>query len=247
MSLSEINIREKDFHNKLQSKPKGRFENIFYKAISNCGEDFLIHLKNNAKNSEILDYGCGVGSFAEKVIKYYPKTLTGIDISEVSIDKAKKKAKELKIDINYKVDNCEKTTLDENSFDIVYGTGILHHLEISKCLEEIHRMLKSRGNLLFIEPLGTNPIINLYRKLTPNSRSKDEHPLIKKDFDFINEKFDEVKIKYYGFLTLIFFPFYRSPKNSKFFKLLASLDQLLFRYKLFQLLAWSVLISAKKN
>ena len=70
MSLSEINIREKEFHNTLQSKPKGRFENIFYKAISNCSEDFLIYLKEKAKNSEILDYGCGVGSFAEKIIKY---------------------------------------------------------------------------------------------------------------------------------------------------------------------------------
>ena len=81
MSLSEINIREKEFHNKLQSKPQGRFENVFYKAISNCDEDFLVYLKENAKNSEILDYGCGVGSFAEKVINYNPKKITGIDIS----------------------------------------------------------------------------------------------------------------------------------------------------------------------
>ncbi len=92
MSLSEINIREKEFHNTLQSKPKGRFENIFYKAISNCGEDFLAYLKDKAKNSEILDYGCGVGSFAEKVTKYSPRKISGIDISEISIDKAKKKS-----------------------------------------------------------------------------------------------------------------------------------------------------------
>ena len=247
MSLSEINLREKEFHNKLQSKSKGRFENIFYKAISNCSEDFLIYLKNNAENSEILDYGCGVGSFAEKVIKYNPKKITGIDISETSINKAKKKAKELNIEINYKVDNCEKTNLDQNSFDIVYGTGILHHLEIDKCLDEIHRVLKSRGNLLFIEPLGTNPIINLYRKLTPNARSKDEHPLLKKDFEYINKKFTDVKIRYYGFLTLIFFPFYKFPKESRLFSLLVSLDQFLFRYKLFKMLAWSVLITAKKS
>ncbi len=247
MSLSEINIREKDFHNKLQSKTKERFENKFYKAINNCGEDFLVYLKDNAKNSDILDYGCGIGSFTEKVIKYNPKKITGIDISEISIDKAKKKAKELNIDIDYRVDNCEKTSLDQNSFDIVYGTGILHHLEIDKCLDEIHRVLKSKGNLLFIEPLGTNPIINLYRKLTPNARSKDEHPLIKKDFDYIEKKFSDIKIRYYGFLTLIFFPFYKTPKNSKLFKLLVSFDQFLFRFKLFQLLAWSVLISAKKN
>ena len=66
-------------------------------------------------------YGCGVGSFAEKVTKYSPRKVTGIDISEISIDKAKKKAKELNININYKVDNCEKTSLDQNSFDIVWN------------------------------------------------------------------------------------------------------------------------------
>ena len=247
MKLSDKNLREREFHNKLQSNSKGRFENIFYKAISNCGEDFLIFLKKNAQNSEILDYGCGIGSSVEKVIKYNPKKITGIDISEISIEKAKKKAKELNIDITYKVDNCEKTSLEQNSFDIVYGTGILHHLEIDKCLNEIHRVLKSNGKLLFIEPLGTNPIINLYRKLTPNTRSRDEHPLIKKDFEYLNKKFVDVNVKYYGFLTLIFFPFYKSPKDSKLFKFLVSCDQFLFKFKLFQLFAWSVLISAKKN
>ena len=29
MSLTDKNLREKDFHNELQSRPKGRFENIF--------------------------------------------------------------------------------------------------------------------------------------------------------------------------------------------------------------------------
>ena len=123
----------------------------------------------------------------------------------------------------------------------------MHHLEINKCLDEIHRMLRPNGFLLFIEPLGTNPIINLYRKLTPNARSKDEHPLIKKDFEYLNKKFVDVKIRYYGFLTLIFFPFYKTPKKSKFFELLVFFDQLLFKFKFFQILAWSVLISAKKD
>ncbi len=70
MSLSEQNIREKEFHNKLQSSSKGRFENIFYKAILNAWEDFYDFLNLNAKNSEILDYGCGVGPIIEKVIKF---------------------------------------------------------------------------------------------------------------------------------------------------------------------------------
>ena len=102
-------------------------------------------------------------------------------------------------------------------------------------------------NLIFIEPLGTNPFINLYRKLTPKSRSRDEHPLIHKDFKYIKNKFIDTKIKYYGFLTLIFSPFYKLPNESKFFKLLAYFDQILFKLKIFRIFAWSVLITAKKN
>ncbi len=45
MTLTDINVREKEFHNKLQSKTKGRFENIFYKSLYNINEDFFSHLK----------------------------------------------------------------------------------------------------------------------------------------------------------------------------------------------------------
>jgi len=247
MSLSEINIREKEFHNELQSRRKGRFENIFYKSLYNINEDFYSFLKNNAHNSSILDFGCGVGTFIEKVVKFNPKKIVGIDISEVSVSKAQKRAKELKIVASFKVDNCEKTSFENNSFDVVYGTGIIHHLEINKCIDEIHRILKSKGDLLFVEPLGTNPLINFYRILTPRSRSKDEHPLTDKDLDYIRNKFSSVNIKYYGFLTLLFSPFYKSPENSKLFKFIAKLDQKLFKIKLFRLFAWSILITAKKN
>ena len=247
MNLTEENIREKEFHNNLQSKKEERFENIFYKAIHHLNDDFYKFLENNVSSSEVLDYGCGVGSSIERVVKYNPKKIIGIDISEVSINKAKNKAKNLGINVDYKVDNCEKTKFGNNSFDIVYGTGILHHLKINQCLDEIFRLLKPKGTLVFIEPLGTNPIINLYRKFTPNSRSKDEHPLINKDFKYIKNKFFQTQIKYYGLLTLIFFPFYRSPSHSKLFKLLTKLDSYLFRFKIFRLFAWSVLITAKKS
>ena len=246
MSLTEINIREKNFHNELQSKKKGRFENVFYKALYNIHEDFFDFLKDNAKNSEILDYGCGIGSSLRKVIEFSPKKITGIDISEVSIKKAKEvSAENSKIELL--VDNCEKTRFQNNSFDVVYGTGILHHLNLEICLAEIFRVLKPGGKFLFIEPLGTNPLINLYRKLTPKSRSIDEHPLVDKDFNLIQKKFGKTKIKYYGFLTLALFPLYSSPENSKIFKILKNLDQILFKINIFKKLAWSVLIIAEKN
>ena len=247
IKLTDINKREKEFHNKLQSGSRGRFENIFYKAINNAWSDFFNYLEVKAKNSDVLDYGCGVGPIIEKVLKFNPKKITGIDISDISISKAKEKFKNSKTKINLFVDNCESTKFNNNEFDLVYGLGILHHLNISKCIEEILRILKPNGSLLFIEPLGTNPFINLYRAITPKSRSKDEHPLVSKDFDFIRSKFKSVSIKYYGFLTLIFFILYKSTNDSKIFKTLVNLDQFLFKMSFFRIFAWSVLIIAKKN
>ena len=145
------------------------------------------------------------------------------------------------------VDNCENSNFKSETFDMVYGSGILHHLNMKKCLEEIHRLLKKDGELVFVEPLGTNPIINLYRKLTPSSRSRDEHPLNNEDFVFLKQKYKDIKISYYGFFTLIFFPFYRNPKDSWFFNFFSSIDKIFFKIKFLRFLAWSVLIIGKKN
>ena len=106
MSLTDKNIREKEFHNKLQSRTRGRFENIFYKAIYNSGEDFFHFLKINSNNSLILDYGCGIGESLKKVIDFKPKKIIGIDISEVSIQKAKNIIDKSNINIELLVDNC---------------------------------------------------------------------------------------------------------------------------------------------
>ena len=247
MSLTEINLREKNFHNKLQSQKEGRFENIFYKALYNMYEDFNSIIYEKANNKIVLDYGCGVGSITEKITKFDPKKLVGVDISEVSINKAIESAKNKNLQIEYLVDNCEDLKLNEKNFDLVFGSGILHHLNIKKAINQISKVLKDNGEMVFLEPLGTNPFINLYRKYTPNSRSVDEHPFVKKDFVLIKSLFQNVKVNYYGFFTLVFFLFYKSPKTSFFFKTLTKLDKYFFKIKYFRNFAWSVLIVARKN
>ena len=177
MDLSEINIREKEFHNELHTLNKKRFENKFYKAAYNLYEDFFDVLKTKVRFKDVLEYGCGTGNFAEQVSSFKPKKLVAIDISEEAIKKAKgeKKSEENKID--YRVENCENSNLSSDAFDIIYGLGILHHLNLNKSLKELNRMLKKGGTMLFAEPMATNPIINIYRKFTPKARSADEHPL----------------------------------------------------------------------
>ena len=55
MTLTEKNIREKEFHNKLHLGKKARFENIFYKALFNLFDDFYSYLKNNLPRYCILE------------------------------------------------------------------------------------------------------------------------------------------------------------------------------------------------
>ena len=247
MSLTDINLREKEFHNKLQSKSKSRFENIFYKALYNMYEDFSVYISEKASNKTVLDYGCGTGNISQRIAASSPLRLFGIDISDVSINKAIENAKNSNLQIDYSVDNCEETKFKAEKFDLVFGSGILHHLNLKRSVSEINRILKNNGEMVFLEPLGTNPLINFYRKLTPKSRSEDEHPFLKKDFDFIESLFEQVTIKYYGFFTLVFFLFYKNPQKSIIFKIISKLDYYFFKIKYFKRFAWSVLIIAKKN
>jgi ubiquinone/menaquinone biosynthesis C-methylase UbiE len=63
--------------------------------------------------------------------------------------------------------NAEATTFPDNSFDLICGSSILHHLNLDKACAEIRRILRPDGGAVFIEPLGHNPLINMFRKLTP--------------------------------------------------------------------------------
>lgn len=246
MNLSDANLREKEFHNKLHLKNKSRFENIFYKAIYNLFKDFYENIEKDSKGKTVLDYGCGIGSITEKVARQNPTKIVGADISDVSISKAIDNAKKKNLNIEYRVENCESSSFASESFDLIYGTGILHHLNLEKSVKEINRLLKKDGKMIFMEPLGTNPLINFYRKLTPKARSQDEHPFVKKDFIFLKKLYGNLSIKYYGFFTLVFFPFYKHPEKSKVYSFLSCLDNFIFKIKFFRVFAWSVLIIGKK-
>ncbi len=78
----------------------------------------------------------------------------------------------------------------DNTFDIVFGTGILHHLDFETALREIFRVLKKDGEMVFLEPLGRNPVGKLVRRLTPDARTRDEKPLDKQHFRILERYFD---------------------------------------------------------
>ena len=117
----------------------------------------------------------------------------------------------------------------DNSFDLICGTGILHHLDIHAAFHEISRTLRPDGIAVFVEPLGHNPIINFYRKKTPQMRTVDEHPLLIKDIELARDYFKNIDVHYFYLIALLAVPF----RKSFAFKYLVSvfnlIDQLLFR------------------
>jgi SAM-dependent methyltransferase len=79
---------------------------------------------------------------------------------------------------------------EDESFDLVYGCAILHHLEYNRALDEIYRVLKPGGRILFAEPLGINPVGKLARVMTPFARTADEKPLMFKELAELEKRFN---------------------------------------------------------
>jgi SAM-dependent methyltransferase len=75
------------------------------------------------------------------------------------------------------------------SFDAVFGKWILHHLDLDRDLPDIVRVLKPRGRAAFVEPLIHNPVLQIYRRLTPHLRSPGERALSMADLGKIGSHF----------------------------------------------------------
>ena len=103
------------------------------------------------RNKNIIDYGCGNGRYTQVLAKFatvkkssgYPKII-GFDKSKLNIETAKKKNKYK--NVIYKCGDVNKNNLKNNSFDIVFCNGVLHHTgNILTGLKSIHRILKRKG------------------------------------------------------------------------------------------------------
>jgi SAM-dependent methyltransferase len=153
---------------------------------------------------ELLFYGCGVNWRQANEFYEGGSRITMIDISGSSISILQKKIKEMNREtfmIPLQMD-CESLEVDANTFDLIYGRAILHHLNLKKALGEIIRVLRPGGRAVFLEPLGMNPIINFFRWLTPNIRTPYEHPLVEADFILMKELFGNVSHREFTLMAL---------------------------------------------
>lgn len=246
--------RERDFHElRFQDGVGARPQEIFYLSI-NSAKTWLNHKISNAASlgGKGLEFGCSTGDFLSSLLNKYSFTCYGIDISNNAVLAAKESIS--KIHPNFPVDDhlfvMDANNLEFKSefFDFCFGQGVLHHLDFPKCVEEVHRVLKPSGLMIFMEPLGTNPIINLYRILTPNDRSVDEYPFTSKHLNIINQYFELHDIQYFGFFTLPGFIFSFNSTLYKYYMFLAErMDKLFFKIPGMWRFAWVVVFQGVRK
>jgi SAM-dependent methyltransferase len=229
--------RELDFHNKrFADGTRGTVEptesdgvDKWYSVVHQSRAFYVSMLKQHCKGNTVLEYGCGTGSHAPYLARWGAR-VTGIDISDVAIDKAKVQATLDGIkELDYQQMDAEALTFADDRFDLICGTAILHHLNLHRAFAELARTMKHDGKAVFLEPLGHNPLINLYRRATPAFRTPDEHPLLMKDFSLARKYFRNVELRFFNLFTLCAVPFRRSRWFSPILNALERLDRLLFR------------------
>ncbi len=91
------------------------------------------------------------------------------------------------------------------SFDLVYGRDVLHHTDLERSIPQAARVLKAGGMAVFTEPLGHNPIIEVYRGLAKVVRTPFETPLTYQKINAMRRSFPHVEHKEFQFLTLSIF------------------------------------------
>jgi ubiquinone/menaquinone biosynthesis C-methylase UbiE len=198
---------------------------------------------------QILDYGCGPGWYTQRLaLHFIDAEVVGIDLSDVAVEQAARRMKKLGIcNASFQAMDAEHLTFEDESFDLVTGLGILHHLELKQALNEIERVLTPGGAAVFVEPLAHNPGLRLFRRLTPLMRTEDEHPLTMRDLKVVASCFSEVQNHFVNLTTLIAVPVPRWLGRTLFISALGACDQVLFEMlPLSRRFAWSVVIVAHK-
>ena len=102
----------------------------------------------NAGEKRVLEIGCGLGTdgaqFAKAGADY-----TGVDLTQAAIDLARRRFQVFNLSGEFRIADAEKLDFADDSFDIVYSHGVLHHTpDTAQAISEVHRVLRPGGNAL---------------------------------------------------------------------------------------------------
>ncbi len=102
------------------------------------------------KGKKLLEIGCGLGTDLLQFARGGAE-VTGIDLSPVSIDLVKRRFALEDYPVDAQIADAENLPFDENTFDVVYSFGVLHHTpNTNKAVDEVYRVLKPGGEIIIM-------------------------------------------------------------------------------------------------
>ncbi len=113
----------------------------------------VMGLKN--EKFKVLDVGCGTGSLLIDIKRNYSNLEAhGIDPDKNILGNAAKKAEKNNVKIKFDCAYAQKLPFPSNYFDVALSSLAIHHIPSEykqKALEEIHRVIKSKGFFMLVD------------------------------------------------------------------------------------------------
>jgi SAM-dependent methyltransferase len=110
-------------------------------------EPFIFEFANfkGARGLKVLEIGVGMGADYLEWLKAGAQA-TGVDFSAASIERAQRRCELAGYKPDLRVADAESLPFPDNSFDVVYSYGAMHHSpDTAQCVGEARRVLKPGG------------------------------------------------------------------------------------------------------
>lgn len=110
-------------------------------------EPFIVPFANfaAAQGKQVLEIGVGLGADHQRFAEA-GALLSGIDLTERAIDHTRRRLTLLGLSSSLAVGDAENLDFPDESFDLVYSWGVLHHSpDTPKAITEVYRVLKPGG------------------------------------------------------------------------------------------------------
>lgn len=267
--MSEKLDRERDFHDQWALSMDPALVDVFgaWTPLATPETHWIFSKLGNLKGKKLLDLGCGLGE-GSVFFALNGAEVTASDLSPEMCKMTQAVAHLNGVAVSTLVASAtDLNAIPDNSFDIVYGANMLHHVDIKACTAEVHRVLKPGGKAVFWDPVQYNPVINIYRRMAAGVRTEDEHPLRLADTRGIRKLFGDLETRFFWLTaTVIFLRFYfidkigpsegrywkliidRREKHSRLLRAAHLFDRIILKiFPPLKWLCWNVAIVATKN
>ena len=109
------------------------------------------HVQQQLPYDRALELGCGTGFFLLNLIQAGVARRGSVtDLSPGMVKGATRNGQGLGLDIDGRVADAEGIPYEDNTFDLVVGHAVLHHIpDVEKSLREVVRILKPGGRFVF--------------------------------------------------------------------------------------------------